>query len=306
VPVRAAYAAVTGSTAPSWLAKETGIFEKYGLDVDLQLIASGPTLISSLLAGETDFAAVAAPAPMNANLQGGDTVLVATTIDRPTLLVIVSNEIRQLTDLRGKPVGVTRAGTLTDLFMRLALKNAGLDPANDVQILSIGGQPETVAALQSGHIASGVFGPPSHQDALALGNMHVLVDFADLGIPWPTDGIYTTRRYSAAQPERVQSYLKAMVEAVEILRTDRERFVSVLAKYAQMTDRAAAEQTWGYLRNRWVMPPYPDRAAVEVVIQEALIPTDPNARQIPPEAYYDDHFVREMEASGFIRQVTGR
>jgi ABC-type nitrate/sulfonate/bicarbonate transport system substrate-binding protein len=204
------------------MAKEAGLFQKYGLDLDLQLISSGPTLISSLLAEEIDFADVGAPSPMNANLQGGDIVLITTTLDRPTLLVMAPNEIRQVADLRGKPVGVNRAG------------------------------------------------------------------------------------YIAAHPERVQNFVKATIEALQLLRTDRERTVSLLAKYAQITDRVVAEQSWEYLRERWVMPPYPDRKAVETVIQEALVPEDPNARQIPPEAYYDDRFIRELEASDFIRQVTGR
>jgi hypothetical protein len=82
--------------------------------------------------------------------------------------------------------------------------------------------------------------------------------------------------------------------------------VSVIAKYTQLSDRAIAEQTWEIFRPRYALPPYPDLTAMETVVVEDLIPNNPRARDVPPRDYFDDRFVRELEESGFVRQLEQR
>ncbi|HEY7062081.1 MAG TPA: ABC transporter substrate-binding protein [Chloroflexota bacterium] len=302
--VRVAYATPSGGFAAPWMAKEAGLFEKYGLDADVTYIASGPTMIQSLLAGEIRFGELAAPSSMAAYVQGGEVVWISSAVNRPVLFVLARPEITSLADLRGKPAGVTRLGTLTDTFMRLALRKAGLEPDEDVPVLQTGGVPETVGAIVSGRISAGVFGPPNHLEALKAG-MHILVDLGDLGIPWPFGGTVSTKSYLASNPETVRKYLRAYVEAVHLLRTDRERGTSVIAKYTNLDDRAVAEQTWEIFSKRYDMPPYPTREGMEAVVQYALVDTDPKAKDIPPQDFYDDRPLRELEQGGFVKQVTG-
>jgi NitT/TauT family transport system substrate-binding protein len=303
--VRAAYAAPSGSFAAPWVAKEAGLFEKYGLDAELTYIASGPTMNQAMIAGELQFGELAAPSSMNAFLEGGEIVWITGAVSRPVLMMVAPPEIQRIEDLRGRPVGVTRLGTTTHTFMKLALRGAGLDPERDVQILQSGGVPETVAGLQTGRIYAGVTGPPSVFLTLQAG-MHVLVSFADMGIPWPFGGTITTKSYIAAQPERVRAYVKAYTEAIHLLRTDREQSVRAMAKYGDLADPAIAEQTWESFRPYFNLPPRPEAAAMELVVQEELAAINPKALGVPPEAYYDDRFVRELADSGFVRQLEGR
>jgi len=300
--VRVAYAAPSGSFAAPWVAKEAGLFEKYGLDAELTYIASGPTMNQAMLAGELQFGELAAPSSMNAFLEGGEIVWITGAVSRPVLMMVAPPAIQRVQDLRGRPVGVTRLGTTTHTFMKLALRNAGLDPENDVQVLQSGGVPETVAGLQTGRIYAGVTGPPSVFLTLQAG-MHVLVSFAELGIPWPFGGTVATRSYIAAQPETVRAYVKAYTEAIHLLRTDREQSVRVMAKYGDLADPTVAEQTWESFRPYYNLPPRPEAAAMETVVQEELAAINPKANDVPPEAYYDDRFVRELEDSGFVRQL---
>ncbi|HLH22894.1 MAG TPA: ABC transporter substrate-binding protein [Chloroflexota bacterium] len=302
--VRVAYATPSGGFAAPWMAKEAGLFEKYGLDAEITYIASGPTMIQSLLSGEIRFGELAAPASMSAYVQGGEVVWITSAVNRPVLFVLARPEIQRLDDLRGKTAGVTRLGTLTDTFMRLALRKAGLEPDQDVQVLQTGGVPETIAGLVAGRVSAAISGPPNHLEALKAG-MHILVDLADLGIPWPFGGTVSTKSYVASNPDTVRKYLKAYVEAVHLLRTDRERGTSVIAKYTNLDDRDVAEQTWEIFSKRYDMPPYPTREAMETVVQYALVDTDPKAKDIPPQDFYDDHLLRELEQSGFVRQVAG-
>jgi len=54
------------------------------------------------------------------------------------------------------------------------------------------------------------------------------------------------------------------------------------------------------------MPPYPEREAMEAVVREELGNMNPRAREVPPQDFYDDRLLRELDDSGFIRQLTGR
>src|SRR4051812_32861021 len=134
-PVRVGYAAIAGSFATPWMAKEAGLFEKYGLDADLTYIASGPTMLQAMVAGELDFGEVAAPSPMAAHLEGGEIVWIAAAVNRPVFFVVTPPELTRLEDLRGRALGVTRIGTTSHTFTKLAVRAAGLDPERDVTIL---------------------------------------------------------------------------------------------------------------------------------------------------------------------------
>jgi ABC-type nitrate/sulfonate/bicarbonate transport system substrate-binding protein len=162
--------------------------------------------------------------------------------------------------------------------------------------------PETVASISTGRVAAGIMGPPSHLVGVQAG-LHVIADAAVLGTGWPYGGTMATRGYIAAQPERVRRYVRAYTEALHLARQDRERTVSAMVKYADIADRGIAETTYDIYRPYYNVPPYPDPEAMEVVIREELMATNPRARELPPQAYYDDRFVRELEESGFLRQI---
>jgi NitT/TauT family transport system substrate-binding protein len=303
--VRVAYATPSGGFAAPWMAKEAGLFEKYGLDAEVTYIASGPTMIQSLLAGEVQFGELGAPSSMSAYVESGEVVWIASTMNVPILFVLSVPEVTRLEDLRGRPVGVTRIGTTTHTMMKIVLRQAGLDAERDVQMLQTGGVPETVAALTSGGIQAGILGPPSHFRALAEG-LRILLPIHESGIRWPLGGTASTRSHLAARPEQVRKYLQAYVEGVHLLKTDRQRAVDVIAKYTELSDRSIAEQTWEIYRDLYSMPPYPERVGMDTVVREELANMNPKARDIPPEDFYDDRILRELEQSGFVRQITGR
>jgi len=303
--IQVAYGAVTGVYASTFMAKDSGLFEQYGLDAELQMIPSGPTMVQGMLAGEIQFLETSAPAPMAAVLEGGDTVWITCPLDRPILLMAAAPDVGGLEDLRGRTVGANRVGTLTYQLTRLALRTAGLEVNRDVTVQQVGGQPELVAAMVSGQVAAGLLAPPAHLQATRAG-LHVIANVADLGILWPSAGAVSTRRQIDEQPERVRRYVQAYTEGLYRFRADRERGIDVLMKYAQIDDRAIAAETYDLLRERFIAPPYPNRASFELVVQEDLAPTNPRAREIPVESYYDDRFLRELDQAGFLRELDGR
>jgi hypothetical protein len=80
----------------------------------------------------------------------------------------------------------------------------------------------------------------------------------------------------------------------------------VLQKGGQVDDPRVAEQTWDAFRDHYTLPPYPDATAMEAVVREELAVTHPKAAEIPPTAYFDDRFVRELDENGFVRGLLAR
>ena len=115
--LRVAYAAVTAAFSIPWIAKEAGIFQRHGLDVELVYIAAGSRAIQTLVGGSIDVAAIGGPAGVDAKLAGADTVYVAIPVNRVLVFTVAEPNVQRVEELRGKSIGVTRVGTVTD-FLR--------------------------------------------------------------------------------------------------------------------------------------------------------------------------------------------
>jgi ABC-type nitrate/sulfonate/bicarbonate transport system substrate-binding protein len=159
--------------------------------------------------------------------------------------------------------------------------------------------------MLSNQVVAGLLAPPAHLQA-TQGGMHVIANLADGRTLWHMAGTLTTRREIAERPERVRNFVRAYTEALYQVRADRERALDVLMKYARIEDRPTAADTYDYLRDRFLIPPYPSPAAFEVAVQEDLAPTNPRALEVPISAYYDDRFVRDLEQGGFFRELDAR
>src|SRR4026209_251618 len=62
---------------PIWLAKDTGIFAKHGLDVEVIFMRGGALITMGILSGELQLSGVGAESVVAAKLEGGDAVLLA-------------------------------------------------------------------------------------------------------------------------------------------------------------------------------------------------------------------------------------
>ncbi|HEX9445892.1 MAG TPA: ABC transporter substrate-binding protein, partial [Candidatus Binatia bacterium] len=121
------YSTIGSQATAVWMAKEIGAFEKYGIHADLIYIASGPVVVQALIGGDLAAGLAASNAVVNAVLSGAPIVGVAGTANRPYHRLWVQSEISRLEDLRGKALGVTRFGAITDNLSRILLRRNGLE-----------------------------------------------------------------------------------------------------------------------------------------------------------------------------------
>ena len=297
--VRMAFTSLSGSMIPPWMARSAGIFNKYGLDVEVISTPSGVEGMNALIAGEVQFLQIAGGTTASAALGGADVMIVGTTIDTFVQNLMVRPEIEKPEQLKGKSLGISRFGTSIDTGARIALRHFGLVPEKDVAIVQIGSIESIVAALQGNRIQAGILSYPSIGRAKKLGHRSLL-DIASLGIPYASTGMTTRGRLIREDPDLVRRYMNAQVEAIARAKKDRNLSMQVMGKYLRITDPELLSEAYDiYVDKHLLKVPLPTVDAMKTVLEE-LAGRNPKAKEMDPRKFFDDSFVRQMQSSGFI------
>src|SRR5499426_694809 len=237
--VTIAYSSIGPMATGVWMAKETGAFEKYGIQADIILITSGPVAVQALLGGDLQAVSAASNAVINAILNGAPIVAVAGTANRPYHRLFVQPEITRLEDLRGKTLGVTRFGSITDNLTRILLRRNGLEGA--VNVRQMGGTIEVAAAFQNRLIAGAV---TSELRVPSPSQPKILVRLVDMGIPYSMNMLAVQREYYRRNPENVEGMVRAYADGLAFMHRQKERAVKIIAKYSRMSDAKMIEDSY--------------------------------------------------------------
>ncbi len=232
-----AYSSIGPMAAGVWMAKESGAFEKYGIQADIILITSGPVAVQALIGGDLHVVSAASNAVINAVLNGAPIIAVGGTANRPYHRLFVQPEINRMEDLRGKALGVTRFGSITDNLSRILLRKHGLEGA--VNVRQMGGTIEVAAAFQNRLIAGAVTSelrvtPPSQPK--------ILVRLVDMGIPYSMNMIAVQKEYYRRNPEAVENMVRAYADGLAFMNRNKERALKIITKYSRLNDARMIEE----------------------------------------------------------------
>jgi len=295
VKLKAAYSSESSWSLATWVAYDAGLFKKYGLSVDLVLIRSAATITAALIAGETPMIQLGGNGTIQAALQGADTVNVQTLVPIIPQSLVVTADIKSPEDLRGKRLGVSRFGALSDLVIRHYLRKFGLDPAKDVTIIQIGGIPELLAAMKAGAISGGSLSPPVLSAAKKAG-FKELGDFESLDYKYPAVAIATTRSFIQRQRSTALNFLRAEIEGIHAIRTQKNFAVNTLKKYMRISDPDILEEGYRYAV-RFIQPrPLPTTEETRAVLEELKRP------DAKPENFMDLSLMQELEKEKFFEK----
>ena len=299
LPMRVGYAAPSAAFLPVWLAQDAGLYAKHGLKAEL--VNLGPNVAAPIVAGEVDVVQAAGPGVFAANLQGGDTIWIIVSVNKPVLQLLARPEINRPEDLRDRAVGVSARGTYTDQWMTYALRHLGLEPGREVTVLATGGPAESVAAATTGRVEAIIMGPPSNLRALDAG-MRLMLDLTTLDVSYPAGGVATSRKVLAEKPELMRRFARAYVEAIHLYRADPALSQQVLARYTGTESPTDLAESYRAFRDYTEVVPLPRLDAMQTAL-ELMAPDVPEARTANPRDFYDDRLIRELEASGFIASL---
>jgi NitT/TauT family transport system substrate-binding protein len=297
--VRMAFTSLSSVMCPPWIAREIGIFNKHGLDVEVIATPTGVEGMNALIAGEVQFLQISGGTSASAALGGADVMVVGTTLDVLVQSLMARPEIEKAEQLKGKSVGITRFGTSIDVGARLALKHFGLVPEKEVAIVQVGGMESMVTALQTNRIQAGILSYPAITQALKLGH-RVLLDVASLGIPYAFTGMTTRGRLIKEDPDLVRRYMMAQTEAIARAKRDKNLALKVMGKYLRTANPNALAESYDIDVQKYMLRvPLTTADAMKSVLDD-LAGRIPKAKDADPKRFYDDTFVRQMQSSGFI------
>ena len=286
-----------------WLAKEGNYYEKHGLNVEVISIPGSSLAIQAMLSGELPIIQAGGAGPIQANLSGTDTVVIATVAKKFNWWIFSQPNITRMEDLKGKVFGTTRFGTQSDLASRIALRRFGIDPERDVTMVQTGGPAETVGAMVAGKVHAAAITPPATLQARKM-KLRDLYDLSKLDIEYHVNGVVTTRRFIKSSEDVVRRFLMAYIEGAVRGQKDKAFAMKTMGKYFRTDDREMLEETYELIIRGFNIPPYP--AGIASLLQD-LEKQNPKAKGANPEDFTDNRLVRELDQSGFIKSlVAGR
>ena len=300
--LRLTYSAVAGSQASFWIPYEAGVFRKHGLDVELLYVGGGGRAAQVVQSGEVPIGTFTGGAVVNANLAGGDLVVIASSLNVFTFAVMAKPEIRRVEDLKGKKIGISRFGSATDFGLRFAEAKWPLKRQRDFAVLQLGGVTDILAALKTGAIDAGVINAELAILARRDGFREV-ADIAKMGLNFPTSAIVTTRSYIKRNENTVRKFVRGYVDGVHFIKTQRALSVQVMSRYMRNNDLALVNDLYDfYLIQNMERIPRPSPEAMKTVLDQ-LAETDQRAATLRPEQFVDGRFFQEMEKDGFLQQL---
>jgi len=295
--LRAVYNALSGVMAPIWVAVDAGLFTKHGVNVDVKYLAA-TSAVQAMLGGGEEVGFVGNQG-IDAKLEGADLLYIAGGLPTFVFQLYARPEIKTIADLKGKVIAVTQPAASTDYATRMVLRKNGLDPEKDVKILYAQDSINVINTVITGNAAAGI---NSHPNALKLkaAGMKMLVDITELKIPFLFTGMLSSPKAVREKNEALTRFLRAYIEAMAVIRRDKETTVKSMGKFLKLSDREALESTYQEYRSVFPVTPLMTAAEVQAVLD---VSKSPKAKSMKPQEFFDNSIVQKIQTSGFIDQV---
>ena len=303
ITLRISTCAVSGGFMHLYTALDNGLFDKYGVKLENIFIrGSGPNLVA-LAGDEVQFTYCAADGTIPGLASGLDAKLVASPLVKLPYVLVARKEIRRLEDLKGKAMGIARAGDLSDRLSRAVVKKFGMSQ-DAVTIRPIGGsQGERYQAMAANVVQAVIITPPLDVRAKNEG-FNVLYRLIDLNLPFIYSTLHTSYKMLRDRAEIVQRMVAAFAEAVYFVEKNPNKAKAAVGKAMRVKDEEALQSSYNaYAKeivDRTMM--VPGKAVAEAV--DLARESGTNVRK-KPEEIYDNSFVLNLEKSGFMKELWG-
>src|SRR5215470_6041839 len=279
-----------------YVTKEAKLFEKYGLYADPVAMRGSGESSKAMIGGSIQVAPIATPTVINADLAGADLVILSHTLAGVIHAMVVKPEIKRVEELKGKKIGVTTFGSLTDFLVRHILRKKGLNPDRDVALIQIGGDPERIGALKQGSIDAASLSFPGYGIAMKMGFPMLWDSAKEIDYPW----IEITTRRSIVQKDRemMMNYMKAYMEATALFKKDREFSKKVL----RVDNEELLNESYDLFAKAFLQTPYPATTGMKTSF-EYVATTRPEVWNHKPEEFTDKSFIEELDKTGFMKRL---
>jgi NitT/TauT family transport system substrate-binding protein len=299
--IRIGYPSLSFRQSNVWVAREMGLFKKYGLEVEPIFLRGGQIATQALAGGDPPIVNIGTV--VQANLTGFSLVLVAAVETQYDQIVFARPGITKLEQLKGTKFGISGFGSATHYATIILMRHLNID-LKDLTLLPTGPDAERLAALVTGKIDATLFTSSSAAPARKSGFVE-LIQIADLGVEVQGNGFATSRAYVQTNRDVVKNALKGFVEAIYFIYANKKEAQKVFAKYMRTNDPDVLEDSYqGYVKT---IPkkPYPTLKGIQFML-DMLAEKMPQAKNAKPEQFVDLTFLQELEKEGFFTEMAKR
>ena len=285
-----------------WVAKEQGLFKRYGLDVDPVFLRGGQVATQALAAGEPPIVNVGTV--IQANLTGYNLVLIASMENKFYQLVFVRPGITSLEQLKGKKLGISGFGSITHYAAQILLKHLNLEVNKDVTLVPGGPDAERLGAMSAGSVDASFFNLSTAPVARKMGFVDLL-QIADLGVEVQGNGLATSRNYLKSSRDTVKNAMKGYLEGIHFIYANQAESQKIFAKYMRTNNPEVLESSYqNYVKTIPRKPTFTPKG-IQFML-DMLAPQMPQAKTAKPEQFYDASLMNELEREGFFTDLAKR
>jgi ABC-type nitrate/sulfonate/bicarbonate transport system substrate-binding protein len=293
--MRISTCAVSGGFVHLYTALDNGLFDKYGIRLENIFIRGSAQNLTALSTDEVQFTYCASDAIIPGMAAGIDVKIVASPLVKLPYVLVTRKEVKRPEDLKGKSLGIARAGDLSDRLSRAVVKKLGLAP-EAVTIRPIGGsQGERYQAMAAGIVHGVIITPPLDVRAKNEG-FNIMYRLIELNIPFIYSSLHTSHKMLRERPEIVQRMVAAFAEIVHFVEKNPDKAKASIGKAMQSAYDTYARD----ILDRTMVVPGKAVAETIELARESGAPVRRKAEEI-----YDNSFVYNLEKTGFMKEIWG-
>jgi NitT/TauT family transport system substrate-binding protein len=244
------------SFTPVYLAESKGFFRNEGLDVTVVGMGGNSDAMQAIAGGSADIVLTSLSGLVDA-IKANQPIVAFWGFNNGTEFTIHSKTVSSMAELKGKRIGISSFGGLTDFVTRVGLEMAGLDPEKDVEILVVaGGSPPKVAAMDAGQVDAAILTAPTSFQAVEEG-YQVIFRQTEINPTWPTKVAIAHERFVRENPESIKAFLRGLQRAIDLIKNNPQEGVNDLVK------RVNYEEKYAILAVEELIPGYPDNGEID-------------------------------------------
>lgn len=270
---------------PTAVARGMGYFAEEGLEVrPVTLATSGPIMMALLMSAQAQMVIAGGVAILRGIARGAPVVIIGGELSKMSYALMGARGFKSVADLKGRVIGITGIGGLGEFAVVESLKRNGLTKDHDYTLLNIeGGTAARMAALRAGKVQAVPLTPGQRVQAEKEG-LSVILDTRDSLAEFPSTVVASTREFTAAHPDQVVGFLRALSKAMDFIRKNKDKAIN-LGKAEGLRGELAVE--------RKALDYYADDLEVKLTPSNITALLKIVGSSEPAAKYFDDSYLNQ-------------
>jgi NitT/TauT family transport system substrate-binding protein len=232
------------SFVPAEVGQQMGFYKKYGVDITISSFGGDAKVQQAMAAGSIDIGLGSGPG-MAFIAKGSPVKGVAAMADQPLIFALVvrnDGSVKNVADLKGRIVGVSGVGSVTNWIITEISRQHGWG-VEGIRRVGLGNDANRVAALKTKSIDAAIVNIAVALKFVHRGEGKILMRFGDLVKDFHIHVIFATNKIIAEHPEAVRGFLAGWFETIRYMRHNKAKTVEI-AKGVMHTDDATTSEIY--------------------------------------------------------------